>query len=60
MIVPERKTVNPAGNPTISNIRSGRLVHADNYGREDFLSDLKKVVKKLPPDHPSRSGSEKR
>lgn len=30
------------------------------YRHEDFLSDLKKVVKKLPPDHPSRSGSQKR
>ena len=28
--------------------------------REDFFRDLKKVVKKLPPDHPSRSGSQKR
>lgn len=33
---------------------------AENHEREDFLSDLKKIVRKLPPDHPSRSGSEKR
>ncbi len=29
------------------------------YKREDFFTDLQKVVKKLPPDHPSRSGSQK-
>lgn len=28
--------------------------------REDFFRDLKKVVRKLPPDHPSRSDSRKR
>jgi hypothetical protein len=28
--------------------------------REDFFRDLKKVVRKLPPDHPSRSDSKKR
>lgn len=27
-----------------------------NLTRSDFFNDLKKVVKKLPPDHPSRSG----
>ena len=31
-----------------------------SYKREDFFRDLKKVVKKLPPDHPSRSDSRKR
>ncbi len=35
-------------------------VPVNGHSREDFLGDLKKVVKKLPPDHPSRSGSEKR
>lgn len=27
-----------------------------SHKREDFLRDVKKVVRKLPPDHPSRSG----
>ena len=31
-----------------------------NYEREDFYRDLKKVVKKLSSDHPSRSDSRKR
>ena len=31
-----------------------------SFGRDDFFSDLEKVVKKLPPDHPSRSDSRKR
>ncbi len=30
------------------------------HSRENFLRDLKKVVKKLPPDHPSRSDPRKR
>ncbi len=30
------------------------------FFRDDFFRDLKKVVKKLPPDHPSRSDSQKR
>ena len=32
----------------------------DAHKREDFFHDLKKVVRKLPPDHPSRSDSQKR
>ena len=32
----------------------------ENYTRSDFFRDLKKVVRKLPPDHPSRSDSRKR
>ena len=28
--------------------------------RDNFFQDLKKVVRKLPPDHPSRSDSRKR
>lgn len=44
---------------------SGRVTLEDapptkSYERGDFFRDLKKVVRKLPPDHPSRSGSEKR
>ncbi len=35
-------------------------VQQEAHKREDFFRDLKKVIKKLPPDHPSRSGSEKR
>ncbi len=31
-----------------------------DYERSHFFRDLEKVVRKLPPDHPSRSGSEKR
>lgn len=32
---------------------------SNGYRRSDFLRDLKKVVRKLPPDHPSRSDSRK-
>jgi hypothetical protein len=35
-------------------------VPASGHNREDFFGDLKKVAKKLPPDHPSRSDSQKR
>lgn len=48
-------TTNPAGGLKIVGIDLRR-----DYKREDFFHDLKKVVKKLPPDHPSRSGSQKR
>jgi hypothetical protein len=51
----ENRTVNPAGSPRIIDTTPRR-----DYKREDFLRDLEKVVKKLPPDHPSRSGSQKR
>ncbi len=32
----------------------------ENYGRGDFFRDLKKVARKLPPDHPSRRDAGKR
>ncbi len=33
---------------------------ASDYERSHFFRDLEKVVRKLPPDHPSRSDSRKR
>lgn len=50
-------TTNPAGSPKI---RDTTPRDDDDYGREDFFRDPKKVVRKPPPDRPSRSGSEKR
>jgi len=47
-------TTNPAGSPKILNTTP------KDYERGDFFRDLKKVVKKLPQDHPSRSDSRKR
>ncbi len=55
MLGRESKTVNPVGNPKIKSLPA-----RDALTRETFLSDLKKVVRKLPPDHPSRSDSRKR
>ncbi len=46
-------TSNPVGSPKVTD------TSPEGYKREDFFRDLKKVVRKLPPDHPSRSGSEK-
>ncbi len=39
---------------------AGKWHDASEYERSDFFSDLEKVVRRLPPDHPSRSGSRKR
>lgn len=50
----ETGTANPAGSPKLTRVTE------EGYRREDFLHDLKKVVRKLPPDHPSRSDSRKR
>jgi hypothetical protein len=48
-------TTNPAGGLKIVRTEPQR-----DYKREDFFNDVKKVVRKLPPDHPSRSDSQKR
>ena len=39
---------------------AGKWHEGSEYERSDFFRDLKKVVRKLPPDHPSQSGSQKR
>lgn len=39
---------------------AGEWRDASDHERSNFFRDLKKVVRKLPPDHPSRSGSQKR
>ncbi len=52
------KTTNLTGKPKITEVTTpSRDLSADDYKREDFFRDLKKVVRKLPPDHPSRSDS---
>lgn len=56
----ERKTVNPVGNREIKEPTPRRESSQDDFARGDFFRDLKKVVKKLPPDHPSRSDSRRR
>ena len=60
MLGRERKTANPVGNPKIRNVTPKRETPQDAPPRADFFRDLEKVVKKLPPDHPSRSDSRKR
>lgn len=61
MLGSDPKTGNPAGNPKITPTKpEQKNAEALMFAREDFLNDLKKVVKKLPPDHPSRSDSQKR
>ena len=50
-------TVNPAGSPKIAITNTASR---ERFKREDFVRDLKKVVRKLPPDHPSRSDPRKR
>jgi hypothetical protein len=59
------RTANPAGSPKITDVESETHegvgdTQDSTFTRETFFSDLKKVVKKLPPDHPSRFGSQKR
>jgi ABC-type transporter MlaC component len=39
---------------------AGKWGDASDYERTDFFRDLRKVIRKLPPDHPSRSDSRKR
>ncbi len=39
---------------------AGEWRDASDHERSDFFHDLKKVVRKLPADHPSRSDSRKR
>ncbi len=60
MLGREHKTANPVGNPKIRSVTPKRETPRDALTRSDFFHDLKKVVRKLPPDHPSRSGSQKR
>lgn len=50
--------ISVTGPSKITTQASGELQPSGS--REDFFRDLKKVVKKLPPDHPSRSDSRKR
>ncbi len=45
---------------TVGRVTVRQTTPRKDYKREDFFRDLKKVVKKLPPDHPSRSDSRKR
>jgi hypothetical protein len=40
--------------------REGQEKEREDYTRSDFFRDLKKVVRKLPPNHPSKSGSQRR
>jgi hypothetical protein len=42
MIMPERKTVNPTGNPTFRDASPGQKVPEEDYKRDDFFRDLKK------------------
>ena len=47
--------------PSYANLAvNPEAIQAGSGEREDFLRDLKKVGRKLPPDHPSRSDSRKR
>jgi hypothetical protein len=39
---------------------AGEWRDASEYERSDFFRDLRKVVRKLPPNHPSKSDSQKR
>lgn len=59
------RTANPAGSPKITDAKSEahedvRDTEGPTFTRETFFGDLKKVVRKLPSDHPSRSDSRKR
>lgn len=56
----ETSTINPAGSPKLVRVPEEGYNSEEDYKRGDFFRDLKRVVRKLPPDHPSRSGSQKR
>ncbi len=58
--MPRTNPPNQTGNSKTTDPSTEGAETPDGYKREDFFRDLKKVVKKLPPDHPSRSGSQKR
>lgn len=55
-------TTNTAGRIAVTTaaVAAKNAVPVRGHSREAFFNDLKKVVKKLPPDHPSRSDSRKR